>query len=165
MMFLRPMTRWSIQTGAALAVVATCAFAAPSSAATLNASDPESIAERMRELGYRAELTTDSYGDPMIKSGAAGVSFSINFYGCRDNTNCQDLQFSAGFNTPEFVTPAEMNSWNHDRVIGKAHMDSEGDPFLEHPVLGVIDMGEPAFDRTVERWVSNLQDFLDYIDW
>lgn len=164
-MSLCQMTRWSIKTGAALAVVATCAVAAPLSAKTLNASDPEGIAEHMRELGYRAELTTDSYGDPTIKSGAAGVNFSINFYGCHDNTDCQDLQFSSGFNTEDFVTPARINTWNHDRVIGKAHIDNEGDPFLEHPVLGVIDMSEPAFDRTVERWVSNLEDFLDYIDW
>ncbi|WP_155947227.1 hypothetical protein [Pseudorhodobacter ferrugineus] len=55
-----------------LAALCLGAGAALSDPATLTAADPQAIAVAMLKLGYRAELTKDNTGDPMIRSGASG---------------------------------------------------------------------------------------------
>ena len=148
-------------------VVCLCAtgVAAPLAARTLDASDPIGIAEYLRDQGYRAQVGRDSYDDPMIETAAAGVNYSIYFYGCSDNRDCQDLQFSAGFDIDGRISPEGINTWNREKLTGKAYVDDEGDPFLELFIPGVTDMREAAFDRTLARWTSSLEDFLDFIDW
>ena len=54
---------------------------APAVSAGLDAADPQGIMEWVQEQGYRAQMTTDSVGDPMITSGAQGAAFDIMFYG------------------------------------------------------------------------------------
>ena len=63
-----------------LSILATTAlFTALSSqgaiaATAVSAAYPESIVDAIQDMGYKAELTTDSYGDPMIRSASDGVN-------------------------------------------------------------------------------------------
>jgi len=141
------------------------AAAIPAGAQTVNASDPDSIVAALQRLGYAARLERTNSGAPVIRSGARGVNFSVFFYGCTDNSNCRDINFSAGFTTLEPRTLKLMNDWNGARIIGKANIDDEGNPYIRHFVAGVIDLPPAAFDRTVTRWDTTLGDFLTHIDW
>ena len=135
------------------------------SAQSVLAAYPNSVASALQSLGYKANLTTDSSGDPMIKSAIDGVSYFIYFYGCEENTSCQDLQFSAGFNLNNGLSSRSMNDWNHNKLVGKASIDDEGDPFIRHFVSGVDGMSRWNFERTLNRWEVAVAEFKEHIDW
>ena len=96
-------------------------LAAPAAMAqSVSASNPASVVAALQDAGYKAELGTDSAGDPKVASAMGGVNFHVFFYGCEANTACQDLQFSAGFDLTDGIDMAVVNDWNSSKFIGKA---------------------------------------------
>jgi len=148
------------------AAISTAFLAQAGMAATsVSAAYPESIVEAIQEMGYKAELTTDSYGDPMIHSAAAGVNFVINFYNCEANADCSDLHFVVIFDLLNGIENYSINSWNGERLMGMSYTDEEGDPVLQHYVASVDGMSRSNFVATFTQWTESLSDFTDYIDW
>jgi len=149
----------------AIAIAASLA-GAPLAAQSVSASYPETIAAAIQDMGYRAEIGTDSYGDPHITSASNGVNFYIYFYGCSDSgDNCQDIQFTAAFDLDEGISTYSTNSWNIEKAFGRAYTDDEDDPVFQHYVVGVDGMSRYSFERTFERWIEGLDDYTDFIDW
>ena len=150
---------------AVTAAILMLGLAGAASAAELNARNPIQLAEYLRDKGYRAQLGTDSYGDPKIDTATAGANYTIYFYGCSNNTDCQDLQLRAGFDLTGELSLESVNSWNREKTVGRVYVDDEGDPFIEMFLPGVIDWPEASMDRVLQRWESAMGDFLDFIDW
>lgn len=125
--------------------------AMPSLAAAqlVDATSPGRIAEFLQEAGYRATLSKDSAGDPMIKSALEGSDFIVQFFGCTENRNCKYLVFRVIF--PGGGTLEEMNGWNVEELVGTAYLDEDGDPGLDYFV---------SLDGGVSR-----ENLLDVIDW
>ncbi len=140
-----------------------CATAAP--AQSVSAAYPESVAAALLRGGYKAEVTTDSTGDPMIQSAASGWSFRIIFYDCENNRDCQDVMFSAGFDMKDGMAMESVNSWNRNKLVGRVYLDDENDPHLVHFVSGLDGMPGAAFDRLVGRWENALGEFASFIGW
>lgn len=145
---------------AAMLVSATAA-----SAQSVSAAYPDSIAAALLKQGYKAEVTTDNTGDPMIRSAASGWNFRIVFYGCEDNRACQDVMFTAGFDMSDGMALPSVNSWNQNKLVGRVYLDDEDDPHIVHFVAGLDGMPGPAFDRLMQRWETALGEFADYIGW
>lgn len=144
------------------AVAGTQAIAATSVTATY----PESVVTAIQDMGYKAELTIDSYGDPLIRSASEGVNFNLNFYGCDlDGNNCSDIQFSVAFDVTGGMDYVSMITWNREKTMGKAFLDEENDPVLQHYMVAVDGMSRATFDETFDFWIMTLSDFTDYIDW
>lgn len=128
------------------------------------ASQPEQLVQILQNLGYRAVQKTDSQGDPMIESKIAGVPTTVFFYGCSNNANCQQIQFRAAFDTGGKGSPAQMASWNKDRLFGVASLDDDFDPVVEmvHNMHGGVSRAN--FEDTVDWWDVVLNQFKDHID-
>ncbi|MCZ7675781.1 MAG: YbjN domain-containing protein [Roseovarius sp.] len=146
-------------------VAAALATTTAASAQSVSAAYPESIAAALLKGGYKAEITTDSAGDPLIKSAASGWNYQIVFYGCEDNRACQDVMFAAGFDMENGMAIKSINSWNENKLLGRAYLDDEDDPHLVHFVAGMDGMPAPAFERLIERWETSLGEFAEYIGW
>ena len=67
---------------AALCGVLAMLGASAAQAQTVSAANPQSIAAALQSAGYRAELTRDNEGDPLIKSSSSGTDFLVVFYAC-----------------------------------------------------------------------------------
>jgi hypothetical protein len=65
------------------------------------------VAAWLQKAGYKAELTKDESGDPLINSAAEGQTFKIYFYDCNEAKRCKALQFSAGFDLKTGPDPGE----------------------------------------------------------
>lgn len=122
---------------------------AVAAAQLVDATDPRQVAALVQEGGYRATLTTDNTGDPMIESALDGTEFVIQFFGCTANTDCRYIVFRAGFLGGG--TLERMNAWNGDQLVGTAYLDGDGDPAIDYFV-------------TLEGGVSR-ENLLDAIDW
>ena len=138
---------------------------AAGAATAVTAAYPESIVDAIQDMGYKAELTKDSYGDPMIRSASDGVNFAINFYNCENNVDCSDLHFVVSFDLTHGIEGFSLNSWNKERLVGMSYADEENDPVLQHYVASVDGMSRSNFVATFSQWTESLADFTDYIDW
>jgi hypothetical protein len=140
--------------------------ASPAAAAGLiRAHDPDVIATMLSDSGYRAEIDKDDYGDPVIRSAAEGVNFSIVFYNCTDGANCTSNQFTAGFNKDDPISASSMNKWNRVNRFGAAFIDDEGDPYLQIDVDMYGGIPKATLDHVFARWQALLGNFKAHNDW
>ncbi len=130
--------------------LATLIAAAPATGDTLVRADAEQMADVIRDVGFKAVITTDSDGDPMIKSSSQGADWSILFYGCTGGQTCTSVQFSAAFDLTDPMSGTPINDWNRDRRYGKAYLDAEGDPYLEMDVDLTHGVSVATFANTVQ---------------
>lgn len=147
----------------ALGAIATFALSTTANAA-VRAQDPKSVVAALQSAGYKAELTTDSGGDPMIKSSSGGTSFAIFFFGCTDNKDCRTVQFYAGFTDPSNGSLRAMNDWNRDNRFGRAYISDDGSARVEMDV-DLDDGGVPEmlFVDNVEFWEIVMSKFEEYV--
>lgn len=139
------------------------AWAAPAQAQVVDATEPDRLVEIIQALGYRAQLTTDEMGDPMINSSAAGTDFTILFFGCTDNTACRLLLFRVGYDLPEGTTLEAVNAWNTNEVVGRAYLDDENDPWLEMAVNMDGGVSRANFEDTFDWWDVTVAKFQQQI--
>lgn len=148
---------------AAVAMLAT--LVTPASAQMVSATDPASIASVLQAKGYKAELTKDDDGDPLIRSALDGSRFAILFYGCTKNRACQTIQFYAGFKSDGKISIDTMNEWNKAQRFGRAYIDKDKDPVIEMDVdLDDGGMSRALFEDHFEYWEMLVPEFKKVID-
>ncbi|MEM6408591.1 MAG: YbjN domain-containing protein [Pseudomonadota bacterium] len=138
-------------------------FVGPLHAQTVTAKDPTSIVTALQDMGYRAQLEVDEHGDPLIRSAAAGSRFSIYFYACQENENCQDLLFIAWLATDNPPSFEAINSWNANKLTGTTFIDDDGDAAIQLFIPGAIDLTEDRFQQIMRRWDQALGAFMDFV--
>ncbi len=149
---------------AKLAIIAGAIVAQPAAAQNVDATRPETIVAALREAGYRAVLDKDNSGDPMVKSGAAGVDFSVYFYNCTATKACKTVQFHAGF-VKKGVTLDTINTWNATHRFARAYLDDEKDPRIEMDVdLDHGGLPTKLFQANLATWDSLVGEFQKTID-
>jgi hypothetical protein len=121
----------------------------------------------MQDWGYRAELGVDDVDDPKITTKSNGVTFSIFFYECDDQTpkQCGSLGFSSWLDLPEPLSMTQVNEWNLNKRFGTASIDDEGDPKLELNIN--VDGGITAqgLRENFDWWERAFGEFLQHVDW
>lgn len=149
----------------ALALAFTAVGAAPVFSADITASNPAGIADLLRTMGYRAELTKDNQGDPKINSATGGSNFRIYFYGCTANMDCKSIQFAAGFDLTDGTTLDVVNEWNAAKRYTKAYLDDEQDPLIEMDInLDFGGVSENNFRDSLDLWEGLLAGFKRHIN-
>jgi len=147
-----------------LAASVAVGVASPATAAEVRAQDPASIVSAMQQAGYRAQLTTDDLGDPLIRSSSGGTDFLVFFYNCTDNVDCRTVQFYVGFGEPNSATLETMNAWNRDNRFGRAYYGDDGTARLEMD-LDLDDGGisQALFEDNLEYWALVMARFADHV--
>uniref|UniRef100_B0T052 YbjN domain-containing protein n=1 Tax=Caulobacter sp. (strain K31) TaxID=366602 RepID=B0T052_CAUSK len=122
------------------------------------------VAAWLQKGGYKAELTKDDGGDPLINSAAEGQTFKIYFYDCKD-ARCKALQFSAGFDLKEPLKYEKINEWNRKNRYLKAYLDDDGDPYVQYDINVNAGRTVSGLDDDFGVWTGMLGDFTKFIDW
>lgn len=130
-------------------------------------ADPSTVAAALQDRGYRAEMSEDGAGDPMIISADGGITFAIVFYGCEDNSNCKTLQLAAtyGFDEGKQPSAGALHDFDRGHRFTRTYLDEEGDPWIEMDIQvkdGPIERAE--FDEALDIFLSNNNRFMDAID-
>ncbi len=145
------------------AIAATLLFAGTAQAQMVRAQDPESVASALRGMGYKAEMTKDDSGDPLIKSSSSGSTFAIFFFGCTKNTDCRTIQFFAGY-TDKKPSLERINEWNSNKRFGRAYTSKTGAARVEMDVdLDDGGLSTKLFEDNVEFWVLLMSQFEKHI--
>jgi hypothetical protein len=116
------------------------------------ASDPESVAEELRKLGYRAELTKHESGDPQIISAAAGYDYRLNFNDCTANRNCRSLGFVVVFSDDGKNTLELANNWNKQKRFSQMAVNDNKSLAFSYDVTTVGGLTKANFADAVDWW-------------
>ena len=115
----------------------------------------QEVGNILQEKGYKAQVTTDKDGDPMVRSASGGVDFLVLYYECKGKTRCPSIQFYAGFKK-KGITPARIAEWNTKKRFGRAYLDDEFDPRVEMDVDVEHGASTEAIANDTERRVTVL---------
>ena len=128
----------------------------------VDGTNVDEVANIARGFGS-VTLDKASNGDPMIEGKIEGVSYYLFFRNCADdNTQCEDLNFYAGF-LDNKQTMEAINAWNRDKRFGKAYLDSDLDAVIEYDVNLEHGVSRENLDSTFQVWSLILKQYADYI--
>lgn len=151
----------SYLSGTILAVSALTAPAALANSGMIDATSPEKILNLARGYGS-ATLETDSSNDPFITGRIDGIKYGIYFYGCTNNKDCDDIQFTATWSSDR-VSMSDINGWNSSKRYGKAYLDSDNDPALIMTVNLDYGVSYKNLDDSFMWWSRTVKSFRDTI--
>jgi Putative bacterial sensory transduction regulator len=127
----------------------------------ITAQNPQSVVKALQDAGYRAEVTKDGDGDPLINSSTSGYNFGIYFFGCEKNVSCTSIQFFAGF-AKTGADLAKVNKWNNEKRFGRAALDKDGGPVIRMDVdLDFGGMSAPLFKDHLNFWDAVMSRFAE----
>ncbi|MEX0300884.1 MAG: YbjN domain-containing protein [Leisingera sp.] len=150
----------------AIAAAAVLMVPLPAAAQNVVAKTGESVANFFRDEGAQVEVTTDSVGDPNLKVEYYGNDFSVYYYGCSDNTNCDAIQFFSGYQTDGGVRVSKINEWNRENRFARGYISEEGAARIEMDVfLGNNGLSADDFAQAVGKWNRAMQEFEEFIGW
>lgn len=125
---------------------------------------PEVVAW-LQKAGYKADLTKDDGGDPLISSAADGQTFKIYFYDCSEAKRCKALQLSAGFDMKQGMTLEKANEWNRKNRYLKVYLDDDLDPYVQYDINVNAGRTMAGLDDDFGVWTGMIGDFTTFIDW
>lgn len=146
-----------------LSTLAVFAFSGTAHAQMVRAQDPGSLVRALQGAGYKAELTKDDSGDPLIRSTSSGSNFAIFFFGCTRNVDCRTIQFFAGY-TDRTPSLSQINDWNSRKRFGRAYISDKGAARIEMDVdLDDGGLSTKLFEDNLEFWVLLMSQFEKHI--
>jgi hypothetical protein len=150
-----------VQAAACAAGLASAALGPPSRAEPVpeGGVTADQVAAVLRDKGYAAQISKDSTGDPQIRSGAEGVSFTIYFYGCQQGPRCASIEFSSAYHVEAGMKLADVNGWNLKNRYGRSYIDSVNDPHMEMDLSLEHGGTTEAIGAAIETWDSVLASF------
>ncbi|WP_119168523.1 YbjN domain-containing protein [Algihabitans albus] len=127
----------------------------------------EQLATILTDEGYRAKVSEDDYGDPVIESSVGGTSFRIIFYNCDLGSEgfCEDVMFRVAYSLPSGIDLETINAWNEDKRFSRAWRDDEDDPILEQDLDFAGGITRERVVTSLSVWESSVGLFEDHIDW
>jgi hypothetical protein len=130
------------------------------------ASDGQSLARFLLEECAEVETTTDNVGDPKLRVDYYGSEFSVYYYGCEDNRNCDAVQFFSGYQTDGAVRLSTINEWNMENRFARSYVSAEGSARIEMDIfMGRDGISADDFARQVSMWSRAMKDFEEFIGW
>jgi hypothetical protein len=120
------------------------------------------VANLMIGEGLEAEISPGKDGGS-IQSELSGASFDVFGVNCTAG-RCTEFLFITGFDLESGFPLARVNEWNATKIAGRAYLDEEGDPFLDHivSVSGPADGG--AFKEGLYLWATALDAYIEFIE-
>jgi hypothetical protein len=127
----------------------------------IDGSQVDEILNLARGYGS-ATMEKQSNGDPRITGKVDGVTYQVYLMNCTNNTNCEDLNFYAGF-LDNKQTLDVINAWNRDKRFGKAYLDSDLDAVIEYDVNLEKGVTRENLDAAFNLWTLILEQYTTYI--
>ena len=100
--------------------------------------------------------------DAEAKKAAAtfnGVEFELEGYYCSVGDRCTEYLFSIGFDLPNGFPLTKINEWNAQQLAGRAFLDDEDDPWIDHVISVGEDDDASALIEGLRLWIGAIVDF------
>ena len=149
--------RWAMAAALAMAwMPANAEDTEPCAKGLVCASAPDTVAKALQDAGYKASLSTDEDGDPMITSAASGYDFNVFFYECKDGKDCASLHFSVSFSDDGKNTAELANLWNRQRRFSQMAVAEDGSLAMTYDVTTFGGLNQRNFSDVIDWWQTML---------
>lgn len=126
----------------------------------------DSLAQFLDAEDISYTLEADDVGDPKFSIDYYGIEFKVFYYGCRDNVDCDAIQFYSGYDLNGGMRLSKINTWNTENRFSRAYISDEGSVWIEHDVLlGQHGLHPDDFAQTIGAWAGVLKEFEEFIGW
>ncbi len=109
-----------------------------------------------------ADMPTSEDGG-VLRGEIDGIGFTLEGYNC-EASRCTEFLFSSGFSLGAPFPVEKVNQWNWERYAGRASLDAQGDPYVDH-IFSVSGPGDKAVvGEAAGLWEAIVLDFADFIE-
>ena len=142
---------------AVCAMVATGANAQNSLAGGLSL---DAVLALVEEQGLSGEITDSANHTANVSIGEN--TFGVDGYNCSGG-GCTEFLFSIGYDLENGFPLEKINEWNSTRLGGRAWLDDENDPWVDHVISlsGPDDRG--AFEEGFLLWMDVIYTFEEFL--
>ena len=148
---------------AAACAAALSGVAAAQNALRVGGMTIEEAAEVLTSEGLDADVTAGGEAGKIV-SAVSGARFELLSVNCNSAKRCTEFLFVAGFDLADGFSLERINEWNADAIAGRAFLDEENDPFLDHVISVSGPRDEGAFREGLYLWTAAIGEFVDFID-
>lgn len=125
----------------------------------VNGQDPDAILNIAKGYGS-ASMAKDNQGDPQLTGKIDGTSYNIHFYGCTNGTQCDSIQFAAGWSKDvKEVSLEDANAWNRRKRFVNAFTNKDGLIFLKMDVMLRHGVAAKNLEVYFDIWQSVVNEF------
>lgn len=121
------------------------------------------VAAVLQQKGLSAEISTDDWGDPLIKSRSNGATWHILFYNCDKKGRCASVQYRIGLDLTDGMSYAQCNEWNDTKRFARCMLDEEMDPYLKWDIATNAGFTSEALAMSVDQWDTLVPAFATFI--
>ena len=117
----------------------------------LDLSSPKTFAAALNDAGYKAVLKQNKRGEPYILSSTSGNDFTVEFYGCKEQSACTSYQLTSWYKPDPIFSIALANEWNDTKRFLKVSIDKDGNlyEYMDFSAIGLVSQAH----------------FADIVDW
>jgi hypothetical protein len=139
-------------------VVAAIGVGLAGSANALNVTsfNPQSIATALQDAGYKAALTKDDDGDPIIDTASDGNNIRIVMTDCSNHQSCTTTEFVGVWDCSASIDKCKeaLDEFNDDESPAKAISENGGKVVAVYYYLlyDVVGISEALFKRNFESF-------------
>lgn len=129
----------------------------------VTSTDPATVLNALKALGYEGALSKDSGGDPLIEIKMGQWNVRVLFYDCTDNSDCRSIQFYTIFDAPNGMTADKAIAWSSKWRFGAIGLDDEQDPSITWDVVMAPGVSRANFQAICEKYENAVANFGAYV--
>jgi putative sensory transduction regulator len=119
--------------------------------------------EEVIEVFGQEGMTAKKVDETEIAAKGWGYAFDVMGYHCNSQNRCTEFLLLVGFDLPNGFPLKKINEWNESQPAGRAYLDDENDPFLDHSISISSPRDAGAFREGLLLWLNALEDFEKFI--
>jgi hypothetical protein len=124
-------------------------------AASVTSLDPATIVTALHDAGYKAKLSKNDDGDPVIESASQGNVVQIALLNCKDHRRCDQLEFVTFWScAPDDVKRCQTlnTKWNGEENFSSTIMTGDNIALYKHILFDEAGISAGLFIQNLEMF-------------
>jgi hypothetical protein len=153
--------RWKFAAAMVASAALSLTLGGAANAAAVSSFAPDTLVKALQDAGYKAKLSKDDDGDPLIETAAGGEAVTIHFAGCTKAQSCDQIEFATIWNCEKEKKACTESAakWNGDENFSHAIMVNEFAVLYYHLLLDQQGISPALFIRSFELFANDMMSF------
>lgn len=127
-------------------------------AASVTSLDPATVVAALQDAGYKAKLSKNDDGDPLIESASQGNVVQIALLNCKDHRRCDQLEFITLWScAPDDLKRCQVlnNKWNGTENFSSTIIIRDNIVLYKHLLFDETGISSGLFIKNLEMFAGD----------